>query len=225
MAECCAAESEKLWLSVALPTARICNRQAAGVKSIRESGVNDACCVITKFLSDATSPASPAVNGIGAVLARAYSGCCGWPPRCSASRARQHTRSAATPAPSSSASTAATRSSTRERRARVAPALHDPHAQRTRPAPAAAAAIAASLPAPTGSAASRSAAGVKLRYAKRLTTRSSAWPPRRAKSIQRRIVGSSRAASAVDGFIPTTTRWPEVDSAAPESHSHARTSE
>lgn len=77
-----------------------------------------------------------------------------------------------------------------------------PHAAMTRSAEATARSIHSSLWGPIGSAAIRSAFGDDDRKAKRLAIHIALAPHERANAMQRRIVGSSVTASAVEGFRP-----------------------
>ncbi len=75
-----------------------------------------------------------------------------------------------------------------------------PHATTTRPSRADARCKKSSLSGPHGSGCIRQSIGLVARYAMRLTTMIPPYPSRTAKAIQRRIVGSSCDASAVDGL-------------------------
>lgn len=125
------------------------------------------------------------VNCTGSQSARRYSGCLGAP---SFVTPRQDSRFAP--------GIAAT-SRTRSGRALA------PHAAITRPGRLRATRTAVSFSGPTGSSTVHSSCGLVARYAYRFTTWMPSYPSVRANPQQRRIVGSSCDASAVDGFSIT----------------------
>jgi len=86
--------------------------------------------------------------------------------------------------------------------------LRAPNATTIESATAAAEAMAASFSSPMGFGSVRSRAGLGLRSAKRLTTSSRSKPHRCENQTQRRMVGSSMYADAVDGFSITHSTEP-----------------